>query len=95
MLSNFSLKVLRDLVKQFNLVSSIKASSRMKKDQLVKELNKHLQFDWKTNSVTTKDREIIFQLEPSKKQEKLNQTYKFFEQETKRQEAKKQERKRA
>ncbi len=94
MLSNFSLSVLREVIREFNLISSIKGSSKMKKQELIKELQNHVEFNWRNNTLTTKDKKYIFTLPESKKQNKLNETYRFFQNETKRQEEKKQEKKR-
>ncbi len=88
MLANFTLKVLQQVVKEFNLVSSIKSPSKLKKHQLIKELQKHVEFDWKSNSLSTKDRKYTFTLPESKKQAALNKSYKFFENEIKKNERK-------
>ena len=88
MLANFTLKVLQQVVKEFNLVSSIKSPSKLKKNELIKELQKHVEFNWRDNTLTTKDRRFVFTLPESKKQAKLNESYKFFENEIKKNERK-------
>ena len=78
MFQNHTLTTLRNICREYNTFNKIKNYSTLKKKDLIDEMKKHLLYNQDLNQVESKDKQVIFQVPYSKKQDDFQKAYNFF-----------------